>query len=141
MDHDDLPVGRMMSRREVLALLGMTGAAVLVGASFGQTETGGSSEFPSCVVTPELTEGPYYVEEDLNRSDIRSDTETGELSEGVPLTLALRVFQIGNGGCDPLEDATVEVWHCDALGIYSGVQDRSFDTSGQNFLRGNQVTE
>ena len=147
MDHDDETVGRILGRREVLALMGTTGAAVLVGCSLGQSadtggggNTGGDVAYPACIVTPELTEGPYYVEEDLSRADIRADTQTGEVSEGVPLELTLRVFEIGNG-CQPLAGAVVELWQCDALGVYSGVQDRSFDTTGQNFLRGNQTTD
>ncbi len=145
MDNDDLPVGRVMTRREVIALLGVTGAALIAGRTLGQTETGGAEtgggvEYPSCIVTPELTEGPYFVDENLDRSDIRSDTEMGEVKEGVPLVLGLRVFAIGNG-CEPLANAQVDVWHCDALGAYSGVQDRSFDTTGQNWLRGYQVSD
>jgi protocatechuate 3,4-dioxygenase beta subunit len=50
------------------------------------------------------------------------------------------VSQINNG-CSPLSGALVDVWHCDALGVYSGVTDRSFDTSEQQFLRGYQVTD
>ncbi len=143
MDNDDLPVGRVLSRREVLALLGTTGAAALIGLSVGQTGgTGGTGgvAYPSCIVTPELTEGPYFVDENLNRSDIRTDTETGEVKEGVPLELTLRVFEIGNG-CAPLANAQVDVWHCDALGVYSDVQDPGFNTVGQNWLRGYQVTD
>ncbi len=149
MDNDDLPVGRVLSRREVLTLLGTTGAAVLVGCSVGQSggasggidgSTGGAVTYPSCIVTPELTEGPYFVDENLDRSDLRTDTQTGEVKEGAPLALALRVFEIGNG-CEPLANAQVDVWHCDALGVYSGVRDRSFDTTGQNWLRGYQVTD
>ena len=144
MDNDDLPVGRVMTRREVLALLGVAGVAV-ASRSLGQTgaggtETSGGGEYPSCIVTPELTEGPYFVDENLDRSDLRSDTETGEVKEGAPLVLALRVFEIG-GGCEPLANAQVDVWHCDALGVYSDVRDRSFDTTGQNWLRGYQVTD
>lgn len=108
MDNDDLPVGRLLNRREVLALVGTTGAAVLIGGSIGQTETQAAPDFPSCIVTPELTEGPYYLEENLNRSDIRAGSDTGEVKEGVPLVLTLRVFEIGNG-CEPLPGATVEV--------------------------------
>ncbi len=47
---------------------------------------------------------------------------------------------VGGNSCTPIEGAQVDVWHCDAQGVYSGVSDRSFDTSGQKFLRGYQRT-
>jgi protocatechuate 3,4-dioxygenase beta subunit len=96
---------------------------------------------PACVVRPELTEGPYFVDERLDRADIRSDPSSGEVQEGALLALTFRVSQVGDGGCAPLEGAWVDVWHCNALGVYSDVSDPGFDTSGQQFLRGYQVTD
>lgn len=96
---------------------------------------------PLCVVTPELTEGPYVVDERLNRSDIRSDPTTGAVKEGIPLQLTLRVWQVSSAGCTPLQGAMVDIWHCDALGVYSDVVDPQFNTRGQKFLRGYQVTD
>lgn len=94
-----------------------------------------------CVVSPELTEGPYFVDVGLNRSDIRADTAGGAVREGAMLTLALAVAQVANNACTPLANALVDIWHCDAEGVYSGVTDRSFDTTSQDFLRGQQVTD
>ncbi len=134
-ENDDKLVGRVLPRREVLSLLGVTGLALLSGQSRA-TEAA-----LACIASPEMTEGPYYVDEDLNRSDIRSDTATGALSEGTPLELLLSVSQVG-AACTPLAGALVEIWHCDALGVYSGVNDFNFgDTSGKNYLRGNQLTD
>jgi protocatechuate 3,4-dioxygenase beta subunit len=76
----------------------------------------------------------------LNRSDIRSDPSNGSVSEGTPLRLAFQVTRLDANACVPLEGALVDVWHCDALGVYSGVTDRSFNTQGQQFLRGYQLT-
>jgi protocatechuate 3,4-dioxygenase beta subunit len=161
MENDDRPIGRVLSRREALALLGTAGAAILA-ACVGLAETGegtgeatqssagvstqapaaGTTEsLPACVVRPELTEGPYYVDADLDRSDIRSDPSTGEVKEGALLALTFKVSQIASGGCTPLEGAKVEIWHCDAAGVYSGVSDPGFDTTGQKFLRGYRVTD
>ena len=95
---------------------------------------------PSCIVSPQQTEGPYFVEEALNRSDIRSDPSDGSVKGGVPLRLVLRVSQVSSGACTPLEGAAVDIWHCDAEGVYSGVRDRGFTTVGQKFLRGSQIT-
>lgn len=94
----------------------------------------------SCVVKPQQTEGPYFVDEKLNRSDIRSDPSNNLVKEGTALRLVLRVSQISGSSCMPLAGAIVDLWHCDALGVYSDVQDRSFDTRGQKFLRGYQMT-
>jgi protocatechuate 3,4-dioxygenase beta subunit len=76
----------------------------------------------------------------LNRSDIRSDPDTGEVRAGVPLTLTFFVSEIGEG-CVPLQGAQVDIWHCDAAGVYSDVQDRGFTSTGQKFLRGYQLTD
>ena len=96
---------------------------------------------PACVVRPEVTEGPYYVDEDLVRADIRSDPATGAVKEGIPLVLTFNVSQISNSACAPLQGATVDIWHCDAAGAYSDVSDPGFDTSGQKWLRGSLVTD
>jgi len=80
------------------------------------------------------------VEERLNRSDIRSDPADGSAKVGVPLQLALQVFQIRDRRCTPLAGAIVDVWHCDASGNYSGVNRPGTNTTGQEFLRGYQVT-
>jgi protocatechuate 3,4-dioxygenase beta subunit len=96
---------------------------------------------PPCIVRPEQTEGPYFVDERLNRSDIRSDPSDGSVKEGVPLHLALRVHEIRGKDCLPLAGAMVDIWHCDARGVYSDVRERSFDTRGKKFLRGYQTTD
>ncbi len=101
---------------------------------------GVSQSAPACVITPEQTEGPYFVDEDLNRSDIRSDPATGAVKDGVPLALTLQLSQAGQS-CGPLAGAVVDVWQCDARGVYSDVSDPGFNTVGQKFLRGSQVTD
>jgi protocatechuate 3,4-dioxygenase beta subunit len=167
MDSDDALVGRLWSRREVLGLMGAAGMALVVGcgdddapgatptagsgaqatsvATEGATAaatSGSSTTLPSCIVTPELTEGPYFVDDMLDRSDIRSDPSDGSVREGAEFQLTVNVYTVGgDGSCEPLADAMVDVWHCDALGVYSGVSDPSFDTSGQTWLRGFQRTD
>jgi protocatechuate 3,4-dioxygenase beta subunit len=104
-------------------------------------EVANATAMPACVVRPEVTEGPYYVNEDLNRSDIRSDPSSGAVKEGIPLALTFKVSQVTSSGCAALPGAKVEIWHCDAAGIYSDVSDPGFNTKGQQFLRGYQVTD
>jgi len=166
MDNDDRQVGQILGRREALKILGAAGAAVVAGCVPGSAQPTGISEaaygagvpeatvmpqpttgasasasMPACVVRPELTEGPYFVDERLDRSDIRSDPGTGVVEEGALLALTFRVSQVGDGSCTPLEGAWVDIWHCNALGVYSDVSDPGFDSSGQQFLRGYQVTD
>jgi protocatechuate 3,4-dioxygenase beta subunit len=143
MDVDDLPIGRVLTRREALTLLGSTGTLFLLGTSRGSP--GGfflaEARYP-CVVRPASTQGPYYVDEKLNRSDIRSDPADGSIKEGALLTLTLNVSSIARGRCAPLEGAIVDLWQCDAAGVYSDAKDpRYFDTTGKKFLRGYQVTD
>lgn len=73
---------------------------------------------------PALTEGPYFVDTQLNRSD----PSTGLVKPGVPLVLRF----VSSGGCTLLPGATVDIWQCDAQGIYSGVQYRFVDTRGRS---------
>lgn len=191
MDNDDRQIGRILSRREVLALLGAAGATVLVGCAPGTSSSAqptaaaattaeGATAAPSvnaeaasaeaiandpsaqaaqsaevataevanatvaapaCVVRPEVTEGPYYVDVDLVRSDIRTDSTSGTAQTGAPLVLTFNVSQVSDSSCAPLEGATVEIWHCNAEGAYSGVSDPGFDTTDQNWLRGAQLTD
>jgi protocatechuate 3,4-dioxygenase beta subunit len=96
---------------------------------------------PGCVVRPEQTEGPYFVDEKLNRSDIRIDPSDNSIRAGIPLRLQFNVSRIAHGVCEPLRGAIIDVWHCDAAGIYSDVRERGFDTRGKKFLRGYQVTD
>lgn len=88
-----------------------------------------------CMVMPEVTEGPYYIDPELVRSDITEDRE------GVPLRLRIQVV---DAQCQPVPQARVDVWHCDAQGNYSGYagqgSDSTLDTSGRTFLRGTQMT-
>jgi protocatechuate 3,4-dioxygenase beta subunit len=124
---DDAPVGRLLSRRQAVALLATTGA---LSVSRGWAATEGSSP---CVVLPEQTEGPFFVDEQLERSDLRFEPETRAVKAGAPLALAFTVSQLAGRRCVPLAGAQVDVWHCDALGEYS-LDDR-------RFLRGYQRTD
>ena len=154
IDPDDRPIGRVLSRREVLALLGggallaacapagtPSSPAVPVPTAAGGTVSAPAAVLPSCVVRPALTEGPYFVDEKLNRSDIRAEPSTNVARPGTPLTLTFLVSKVSGSACAALANATVDVWHCDALGVYSDAQDPSFNTKGMKFLRGYQTTD
>jgi protocatechuate 3,4-dioxygenase beta subunit len=155
---DDKPVGRILTRRELLKLLGGTGVAITIGgvlvpwvegqsstpspqptATPTSTVTPTPTAIPACVVRPELTEGPFFVDTDLNRSDIRTDPRDESVREGIPLKLIFRVSDMTGGACLPLAGAQVDIWHCDADGVYSGVA--SEGTRDELWLRGYQVTD
>ena len=138
MHDDDRPTGRVLSRREALALLGTAGAALLTGRTL---PTSAAESALDCIASPEQTEGPYFVDERLKRSDIRSDPADGSMRAGLPLTLKLAILSVTAGKFAPLAGATVDLWHCDAAGVYSDVRDPGFNTTGKKFLRGYQVTD
>jgi len=120
------PRGRVLTRRDALARLGAVAFAFAPGRGFGAS---------ACVATPEQTEGPFYLDTRLERSDIRSDSAGGPVRAGTPLTLELAVSRTSAAGCAPLAGAIVDVWHCDADGAYSGTR------GSQRFLRGYQVSD
>ena len=141
MDQDDRMVGRVLSRREVVSLLGLSGVAMLTDSLRAQAPAAPSGP-PFCVVQPQQTEGPYFSDVMLNRTDVRSDPPSGAPKPGAALALAFNVGQLSaDGVCKPLAGAHVDIWQCDALGVYSDAKDRSFDTIGQKFLRGYQLTD
>jgi len=118
-----------MNRRELFGMFAAAGAFLFVGYRGSST---GSAESSNCVVTPQLTEGPYFVEEHLNRSDIVGG------QEGLPLTLMIKLYDAKSSACKPLTGIQVDVWHANALGIYSDEAD--LGSSGKTFLRGFQKT-
>ena len=152
MKHEDMKPGRVLTRREALAALGVGGGALAsgrwaLGGSSGVAPRAGGERIaralPACVVRPEQTEGPFFVDVGLERSDIRSDPSTGEVSEGAPLTLRFNLSQISGGACTVLAGALIDVWQCDAGGVYWGVEDDGAPeaASEQKFLRGHQRTD
>lgn len=152
----------VLSRRQAIGLLAGLGAGVVAAACAGgsssdkassrrassTTKAGSSGSTPAsgaaCVLTPEVTEGPYYLNIDQARTDIT------EGKEGMPLDLKLTV--VDASGCTPIRDAAIDVWHCDAGGVYSGFSGASGGgpggaggsqsaTDNQTFLRGTQLTD
>jgi protocatechuate 3,4-dioxygenase beta subunit len=90
-----------LSRREFLlaSALAIPGARLL-------------AQTPSCTLAPQQEEGPYYI--DMRK--VRRAITEGKV--GVPVQL--RVALLDAKRCTPLENAAIDIWHCDALGVYSG---------------------
>jgi len=123
------------TRRSSLARLGGLVVAGLGGGALVSSEAEGGNKAVesgavSCVLTPELTEGPYYISGEKIRRDIR------EGHPGTLLTLHLRVLNAAT--CAPIKGAAVDVWHADAAGNYSGF---GAGASSRTFLRGIQKTD
>lgn len=115
-------------------------ATTAAAASAAATAFGAVAVLPSWVVRPSITEGPYVVDQKLNRSDIRSDPSTNAVKPGATLALTFLVSKVSGTSCAAL--ASVEVWLCDALGVYSDATDPTFgSTKGSKFLRGYQTTD
>ena len=134
-----------LSRRRALGVLGAAAAAPFLARLPLQASTARTPRraVPACVVRPAQTEGPYFLDAKLNRSDIRTDPTNGSVRDGVRLDLEFHVFRVDEAECVPLAGAVVDIWQCDARGIYSGFNDMNgyFDTRGEQFLRGYQVTD
>src|SRR3954470_802554 len=124
-----------ITRRGSLARLGgalvaaVGGGSLLAGAAEGGNaaiETGAAQ----CVLTPELTEGPYYIAGEKLRRDIRDG------HPGTPLALRLTVLNAAT--CKPIKGAAFDIWHADAAGNYSGF---GTGAGSRTFMRGIQRTD
>jgi len=122
------------ARRDALRLIA---ASMLLGSASSRLAAQTPLRSPGCALTPDQTEGPYFVDEHLERSDIRADPATGALTQGVVLQLDLGVVAIDGTRCMPVANALVDIWQCDAVGRYSDVD----ANRRSRFLRGYQVTD
>src|SRR6476469_8002471 len=132
--HAGVMTSRFTRRASLLRFLGLAaaaggGAAWKLQSADGAGPLAVSSGAVACVLTPELTEGPYYVSGERLRRNVT------EGKKGMLLLLKLSVLNVST--CKPIQNATVEIWHCDAKGVYSGAV---ANNSGTNFLRGAQRT-
>ena len=126
-----------MRRREMVALsAGALASVALYACGADEDEATrsvvqGARTTPDCVLAPTQEEGPFYIDLAQVRQDIVEDRP------GVPLALAVTV--VDSGTCEPIRDAAVDIWHCDALGVYSG--EPSEGSEGEAYLRGIQLTD
>lgn len=130
-----MPPLTTLDRRTLLrALTFAPVAAALPQGVQAQVATAGLISTDVCLLSPEVTEGPFYIDPRLMRRDIT------EGRPGLPMQLRLQVV---TADCAMVMGARVDVWHCDAMGVYSGVQNLGggADTLGQTFLRGTQLTD
>lgn len=135
-----------ITRRQAVGAAGAGGAAMLLARVTGADRLLGAAGVAddaqaattSCVLIPAKTEGPYFVDEKLNRSDIRTDPSDGTTQAGVPLSLTMVVVR-ADSSCAPVQGAVVDIWHANAGGKYSDIA--SEGTAGRKYLRGLQATD
>ncbi|MBB6554180.1 intradiol ring-cleavage dioxygenase [Nonomuraea rubra] len=143
MGHDH--EGQRVSRRRLFAGISSIGLGTLLAACSGSgpsavTTSTGATVTPqattattgdlaalfegagTCKLTASTTQGPYYFDADKVRGDIREDRQ------GVRLRVAIKVQD--SETCEPLKNAVVEIWHCDAAGLYSGAESMSTGGGG-----------
>jgi protocatechuate 3,4-dioxygenase beta subunit len=147
MDNDDATVGTILSRREALTLAARTSLGLAFGglvlADADAAFQAKAQREVQLVASPAVTEGPFFVDEKLNRSNLLADTTRTAVVHGAPLTVTFTVYRLTNGKFAPLKGAMVDVWHCDALGVYSDEPAgmNAENTTSQKWLRGYQVTD
>jgi protocatechuate 3,4-dioxygenase beta subunit len=102
---------------------------------------GNAPASPECALAAIGAAGPTWRELALQRSDLRWNShEVGEEPRpGVHLILTLKLVTQSTDGCRPLRGARVDVWHCDAQGVYSGSE--TAGTAGEDYLRGYQISD
>jgi len=143
-------ISQIITRRQAIAAATAAGAAYVVAPGFGgllspETAVAGSI---CAQLTPELTEGPYWVNTMLRRSDVRANSNGYGHQPGVRLTLTINVLD-SSRDCKPLNGVAVDIWHANAHGVYSdessqqaggGTSSSAGDTISDNWLRGYQLT-
>jgi protocatechuate 3,4-dioxygenase beta subunit len=143
-----------ITRREAVRAAGVAGAAYIAAPSLLSgmlTPAAARAATSAAKLTPELTEGPYWVNTMLRRADIRANTKSARTSpgvrqKGVPLKLTINVRDASNHR-KSLNGVAVDIWHANAHGLYSDETSQQAgggasggDTGGENFLRGYQIT-
>ncbi len=91
--------------------------------------------------TPGAEEGPFWVDGQVKRVDMRPDSVTGVYPAGLPLYLGLTVSQLSDTApytIKPLVGARVDMWNANAQGVYS--DESSESTTGTDYQRGYQTT-
>jgi protocatechuate 3,4-dioxygenase beta subunit len=144
-----MSIDRDLTRRQAIRAAGVAGAAYVLAPGLSGLGPGTAIAASSCAkLTPELTEGPYWVNTMLHRSDVRASSKGGGLQAGVPVDLYINVVD-SSRGCRPLDGVAVDIWHANAHGLYSdessqaaggGTSSAAGDTIADNWLRGYQVT-
>lgn len=141
MPHDDKPIGKVLTRRETISLVGAAGltsflsgcAPALTARASGKQDAKLGGMVNCVTAMPAATAGPFWNDVKLKRVDIMEDRK------GHPLTLKINLVAIKGEECRAIENAVIDIWHCDGAGRYSG--EPSEGTDGETWCRGHQITD
>lgn len=123
-------------RRRAVRYLASLGAWPLARVAAAAAVGDARAAMPQCVLSPAMTEGPFFLDKALERADLVSGTANPAVRDAVPLELTIRLLD-ARRACAPVTGWHVDIWHTDALGRYSGVQGQG----GEPFCRGYQITD
>ncbi|HEX4514415.1 MAG TPA: hypothetical protein VH054_12785 [Polyangiaceae bacterium] len=141
-------MNEVILRRQVLE--GIAGVLVAVGCgtkgddtsdAATNADTAGTAEAGVCASTPEGEIGPYFADDSANgfdRSDVLANLDGTNVQQGIALALTITVVDAKNG-CAPYAGAQVDMWQCNAAGVYS--DQAAENTTTEQWLRGYQVTD
>jgi protocatechuate 3,4-dioxygenase beta subunit len=143
-DDDITTAGTPIDRRRALTSIGAVSLAAMFGPRVLTALGEDANAATTCLLTPEVTEGPYWIDGTLTRRNIT------EGKTGMPLQIVFTVVDARS--CKPIRNANVEIWHCDATGEYSGYDKgtpgfggggggHADPTSSTRYLRGHQTSD
>ena len=140
--NNDATVGTIYSRRDALALAAKAGIILTSGGIFTFVPAESQKPKANLIASPALTEGPFFVDEKLNRSNLLVGTTRESVVKGTPLSLELEILRLTDDKHVPFAGVQIDLWHCDAAGVYSDESNpmNHEDTAKQTWLRGYQIT-
>ncbi|CAN8106025.1 unnamed protein product [Discula destructiva] len=136
---ENAQASRGLKKRSLASVLATDHNATSLGYTAATNAATLFSGNASCILTPDVTQGPYYVGGEYIRSDIVED------QEGIDTVIDYQVIDVNT--CEPVPNVYLEMWHCNSTGVYSGVvasgNGDSSDASNidKTFLRGIQQTD
>lgn len=138
---------KTLGRREALSAFGLAALASACGdssptsaSSTTTTTTGSATTGSGCVVAAEETAGPYTDITGMVNNQAFYRRDIRESRPGTLLTLTLTIVNVRNN-CNPVANANVEIWQCDATGFYSEYSQPGYNGTGQTYLRGLQTSD
>jgi protocatechuate 3,4-dioxygenase beta subunit len=143
IDNDDALIGRILTRREAIRLAALTGTGLAMASLFDRFAMAAPTTQPRLpmIASPVMTEGPFFVDNKMNRMDVVSVTSRASVVEGVPLLLSFAAYKLNGEEYATLKDLQIDIWQCDSIGVYSNQATPEKPADDPHFLRGFQTTD